>query len=126
MEAAEAAMGPVVASRHLVSIHTTHWSCKKKNSAAPTKRDCPWHHSGFCAHGRTAQPNRPDLGCLLEWRHCQPLEVLEQLTYLLFIRRLDELKRWKNDEASALGNLCGGNFQMMTSGSCAGADSKTG
>ena len=32
-----------------------------------------------------------------------PLEVMEQITYLLFIRRLDELQRAKENKANRLG-----------------------
>ena len=32
----------------------------------------PGHHSGLSPHRRAAQPDRSDLGCLLERRHRQP------------------------------------------------------
>jgi hypothetical protein len=43
-------------------------------------------------HRRTPQPARPHLGRLLVRRHRQPLEVMEQITYLLFIKRIDNLQ----------------------------------
>ena len=30
-----------------------------------------------------------------------PMEVIEQITYLLFLRRLDDLQRWKKTKALA-------------------------
>ena len=74
MEAAEAAMGPGggLKAPGVDPPPRTGAAAKEERSCTPTELDCPWHHSGFCTHGRTAQPNRQNLGCLLEWRHCQP------------------------------------------------------
>jgi hypothetical protein len=43
-------------------------------------------------HRGTEEQGRQGLERFLVGRHRQPLEVMEQITYLLFLRRLDELQ----------------------------------
>ena len=53
-----------------------------------------------------------------------PLEVLEQLTYLLFIRRLDELETLRSAAVSALVSRCAAASSRKSDSSCAGAASR--
>ena len=95
MEAAEAAMGPGggLKAPGIDPPPRTGGAAKKKNSAAPPQ--------GAIAPGTTAASvltgelrNQIDRIWDAFWSGgiANPLEVLEQLTYLLFIRRLDELE----------------------------------
>jgi hypothetical protein len=42
-------------------------------------------------HWRVEEQGRPRLGLILVWRHLQPAGGDEQITYPLFIRRLDDM-----------------------------------
>ncbi len=54
-------------------------------------------------HRRPQEQDRPGLGRFLVRGISNPLEVIEQITYLLFIRRLDELQMLKENKARRLG-----------------------
>jgi type I restriction enzyme M protein len=47
--------------------------------------------------------DRSDLGCVLVRRDRQSARGMEQITYLLFIRRLDELQTAQENRANRLG-----------------------
>lgn len=51
-------------------------------------------------HGRAEAQNRSTLGCVLVWGISNPLEVIEQITYLMFIRRLDDIQTAKEKQAA--------------------------
>lgn len=53
-------------------------------------------------HRQHQIPSQRHLERILERRHFQPMEVIEQMTYLLFIKRLDELQTVKEKQANRL------------------------
>jgi HsdM-like protein len=58
-------------------------------------------------HRRNQEPGRPDLGLVLVGGIANPLEVIEQITYLLFIRRLDDLHTLEENKANRRRRLAG-------------------
>lgn len=42
------------------------------------------------------------MGQFLVWRHREPIRSLEQITYLLFLRRLDELQTLEENKSLQL------------------------
>ena len=59
--------------------------------------------AGKHADGADPQPSRPDLELVLVGGRSNPLSVVEQITYLLFIKRLDELHTLEESKAATLG-----------------------
>ena len=55
------------------------------------------------ANGSIAQPDRRDLERLLVGGLANPLQVIEQITYLIFIKRLDEMQELEARKATTLG-----------------------
>lgn len=56
-------------------------------------------------HWRTAVQGRFDLGYYMDWRHSSPITVLEQITYLMFMKLLDDNQLNSNVDGSPEENL---------------------
>jgi hypothetical protein len=54
------------------------------------------------AHRRNPQPNRPIWNAFWSGGISNPLEVIEQITYLLFLRRLDDLHTLEENKSARL------------------------
>ncbi len=55
------------------------------------------------AHRQHQEPDRPDLERRLDRRISNPLEAIEQITHLLFLRRLDDLHTLEENKSARLG-----------------------